>query len=170
MPVSVIDLITVLVMAGTGYLGYHKGALAELSQLGSLVIALFLSLFFSQPLTTWLLLRLPLSPAGAMAGVLLLLFTGWYLCFRLFFRVLEYLADGQRARRLDRLLGAVLGAGKAALFIAVSILILDTGSGHRWVRILRQDSVVVETIYQTQIKLVQALRLIPESREKGMEI
>lgn len=160
-------------MSGTAYLGYYRGALAELSQMGALVLGLILSVWLSGGLVKIVVQFLPGSPhvaTGVLFGVLFMVF---YIFLRLVFRVVEYLADSQ-PRWIDHWGGVLVGIVKGALIITVALAILDNSSGRRWIQIFRRESVIIDTLYTFQKKAVQTLDLhfpIPEKPQSlGMEI
>ncbi|NOZ74241.1 MAG: CvpA family protein [FCB group bacterium] len=173
MPLSLIDLLSLLLMAGTGYLGYQRGALAELSQLGALLLALILSLWLSGPLATLIIHLVPGLNRWALGLLFALIFVLFYLALRLAFRVLEYLTAGP-IRWFDRLGGVLVGAVKGAILIAAAALVLELFSGHRWIQIIRRESVVVNSLYTLQLKVVKTLHrqlpVQPESKPEGLEI
>ncbi|MFQ6614506.1 MAG: CvpA family protein [Fidelibacterota bacterium] len=173
MPVSLIDLVSLLLMAGTGYLGYHRGALAELSQMGALIVALILSLWIGGPMAAALLRHFPglgRWTLGILFGVIFVLV---YLALRLIFRVLEYLADNQ-PRWINRLGGVLVGLIKGAILLTVAVMALEVSSGHRWVNILRRESTVINTLYTLQSRVIKTLNLHFPTKDDlpstGMEI
>jgi len=172
-PLSIIDVLSLILMAGTGYLGFHRGAMAELSQIGALILGLFISVWLSGSFSGWAATHIPANNHLVTGSLLILLFMGLYLAFRLGFRVIEYLAD-QWPRWIDRTGGTIIGVFKGAVLIAAATLILDVSSAYRWSHIIRRESAIVNTLYKVRKTFMHGLekrfKLPDDLRPEGIQI
>lgn len=122
---NIVDVIIILAIVVFAASGYYKGALRQIADIISLVLAIFVSFVFYSPLSISIAERLSINANFAKLFAFFLLWMGVQLVFSITFHFLyPLIPEVIRRSKLNRMLGALPGLLWGTIFSALIITIL----------------------------------------------
>lgn len=122
---NIADLVIVLVVAAFGVSGYYKGALRQVADIFSLVLAIFVSAVFYDELALKIGEGLSINPNISKLIAFFLLWVGIQFVFNIAFHFLyPIIPEAVRKSKLNKFLGSVPGLLWGALFASILIMIM----------------------------------------------
>ncbi|HIE47280.1 TPA: CvpA family protein [Candidatus Bipolaricaulota bacterium] len=118
------DLLVVVFLVRGVYLGYKRGLSGELLRFIGILIALYLSVRFYEPLSNRLIEKSTLDHSAAIASAFAAIFLGVLVFFYLVNRVVRQMAELPLIAAVERAGGALLGGMKTLLFACVVLILL----------------------------------------------
>lgn len=158
---SLFDLAILLILVFFSFQGFRNGLVKEVLTLSGLVVALFVALYYMDPLAGWISGVVDLSEEGASVLSATLLFTAVFLIALITAHLIRKFLEVIHLNLLNRLLGLIFGGVKSALAISL-VLILLAGWNFPGEEV-RQDSLIYSYILNLGPMLFERLEtLLPE--------
>jgi membrane protein required for colicin V production len=130
MNVNLLDIILLIPLLWFGYNGYKKGLIIEISSLAAFILGLYFAFYFSNFTAGYLRQFFNIQPKYMAAVSFIVTFIGVVIIVLALAKLLEKFINILMLGFVNKLLGAVFGMLKGALFLSVIILIInyfDTG-------------------------------------------
>ncbi|MDQ7779818.1 MAG: CvpA family protein [Planctomycetota bacterium] len=120
-----IDISILVLIAVGALLGALSGLLWQIARLVTFCVALYAAIFFHAPVGNWLTERVIENPAAANVLSYVFIFVTTYIVLFLVTWIIEQGLKAAKLKKVDRLLGALLGVVKS-LLIAGTVLMVGT--------------------------------------------
>lgn len=118
-----VDIGLAIVLLVGGVLGAISGLLWQVARLLIFAIAMYMTLYFHEPVGAWLATKMTTTSPAVLKGLAYFVtFTGTYLVLFLITVLIEKAVKAVELKPVDRVLGAALGAFKAALVCGVVLM------------------------------------------------
>lgn len=118
-----IDIIVILALGGGAFLGFKSGFIWQLSRLILLIISVYATFLMHRPLASWLTAKMS-NPFLAQLIIFIFIFAVIYLILFFITLFIEKAVSKIKLKKVDSILGAILGFLKAALVFGTVLLAL----------------------------------------------
>jgi membrane protein required for colicin V production len=125
MNVNLLDIILLIPLLWFGYNGYKKGLIIEISSLAAFILGLYFAFYFSNFTAGYLRQFFNIQPKYMAAVSFIVTFIGVVIIVLALAKLLEKFINILMLGFVNKLLGAVFGMLKGALFLSVIILIIN---------------------------------------------
>lgn len=122
---NVLDILIVIVLAGGLIRGFSTGVIRQVASLAGVVVAFLLALELMETAGELLVQSLGLAESIAPLLGFVLVFVGVQLLVLALARLVEALVGALKLTPVNRVVGGLLGAGKAAILLSVGFFLLN---------------------------------------------
>ncbi|MBN2302079.1 MAG: CvpA family protein [Lentisphaerae bacterium] len=167
-PLSVIDIVALVIVALGALIGYRRGLSGELAQLISVIVAFVISLLLYHPVGSWLHEHTQLNnrPQAAHAVAFIATIIGATIAMIILRYLLKRIMQVVIEKEVDKIGGVIAGFVRASILVVIVFLLLNMWPHEYLNRLFGEESVIGTAVLHCMPSFEEQFSSVKDLREK----
>jgi len=168
-----LDILAVMFIVAMGSIGFRRGLVEELGRLIGLIVSSSFAWNYYAKLSSIVLNTVDINPWVVMVFCFFLIFSLVLLLMRIFTKFIHLLLLSKSTKLLNRGMGFLFGAFKAALVVMIFLWAVEIAPNDKWSKIIHEESTIASSLTGVRYKIIQTFKFqdpVQKSEESFQEL